>query len=446
MESKITTKEKLSFALANLGNIPVQAVIGSYLLIFYTNVVGLDPAACATLFLVARILDGINDPFVGYCIDHLPNTKMGHFRPPLMIGSILCALNFLLLWFGPLMAPVGKLAIAYVSYLLIGVIFPIMDISLNSLLPVITEDMNERNSLSSLKGLVYMAGSLVFNMVIPMILGDTSNKVGYVKVILVAVVIILAGSLLGGAGMKERVKPQAGPKYGIKDLFHILTMKPVWATFLAMLSYYVGMYMINTTNAYFFTYILGNLQLASIASLISAVMMFPAMGCSAKLIQKQGKKKVFIMGLIMYAVFPLIRLTNVTNVPLLMIATALSGFGMGFVMPLTYGMQADNTDYVEIRTGQRAEGAVASLASFVTKCAMGIGGAIPGYILAAAGFSQSLAEQSASVNDIIIACTIWIPAIIVVFGAIIMSVFYPLTRESLKQQNEQISKLRNSEN
>ena len=54
------------------------------------------------------------------------------------------------------MAPSGKLAIAYVSYILLGVLFPVMDISLNSLLPVMTEDMNERNSLSSVKGLAYV--------------------------------------------------------------------------------------------------------------------------------------------------------------------------------------------------------------------------------------------------------------------------------------------------
>lgn len=71
-------KEKFSYVLANLGNVPVQAILGSYLLIFYTNIVGLSPAACATLFLIARIVDGLNDPIVGFIIDHRKPTKMGH--------------------------------------------------------------------------------------------------------------------------------------------------------------------------------------------------------------------------------------------------------------------------------------------------------------------------------------------------------------------------------
>lgn len=70
-QDKIKMREKLSFAMANFGNIPVMTLINGYLLIFYTNICGLSPAACATLFLIARFLDAINDPLVGFMIDHL---------------------------------------------------------------------------------------------------------------------------------------------------------------------------------------------------------------------------------------------------------------------------------------------------------------------------------------------------------------------------------------
>ncbi len=98
-QDKIKMREKLSFAMANFGNIPIMTLINGYLLIFYTNICGLSPAACATLFLIARFLDAINDPLVGFIIDHLPTRKMGHFRPTLILGTILCSVNFLLLWF-----------------------------------------------------------------------------------------------------------------------------------------------------------------------------------------------------------------------------------------------------------------------------------------------------------------------------------------------------------
>ena len=93
VEDKVTMKEKIGYGLANIGNIPITALASAFLLIFYTNVVGLSPASCATLFLIARIFDGLNDPFIGYFIDHLPNTRYGHFRPPLVVGTILCSIK-----------------------------------------------------------------------------------------------------------------------------------------------------------------------------------------------------------------------------------------------------------------------------------------------------------------------------------------------------------------
>jgi GPH family glycoside/pentoside/hexuronide:cation symporter/glucuronide carrier protein len=90
--------EKVSFFLANAGNIPVMILLSSYLLLFYTDVVGLNPVAIGTLFLIARVLDGLSDPINGYIIDHLPRSKWGRFRPYLFIGALVTALNFLLVW------------------------------------------------------------------------------------------------------------------------------------------------------------------------------------------------------------------------------------------------------------------------------------------------------------------------------------------------------------
>ena len=280
--------EKVAYGSLNIGNIPIMSLINGYLLIFYTNICGMDPKACATLFLIARILDALNDPLVGFCIDRMPNTRFGHFRPTLIAGTILCSLNFLLLWFGPMMVPSGKLVIAYISYLLIGVMFPIMDISLNSLLPVMTTDMNERQKLSAIKGFVYMAGAVVLGIVAPLVLGDTSNRNGYIALIVGATIIIFVCSILGTLGVKERVTKQAGAaSYTIKDLFRILTQKPVLISFIAVLVFTIGNNVQSTVTAYFFTYIIGDLTLSSVASLLSFVGLIITTVLSVKAVQKK---------------------------------------------------------------------------------------------------------------------------------------------------------------
>ena len=433
-QDKIKMREKLSFAMANFGNIPVMTLINGYLLIFYTNICGLSPAACATLFLIARFLDAINDPLVGFMIDHLPTRKMGHFRPTLILGTILCSANFLLLWFGPMLSTSGKLAIAYVSYILLGVLFPVMDISLNSLLPVMTEDMKERNSLSSIKGLAYVIGALVIGVAAPLILGDTSNKQGYINLVLIMTAVIFFFSIIGTMGVKERVKPQMENSYSVKELFKILSQKPVYITFLAVLLYSIGSNIVNAANTYFYTYIFEDLTLASIITLITCVAVFPATMVIGNLIGRFGKKKMYAIGLALAGLAPIIRLLDVRSIPLLIVSVLIAGIGAGFAAPLNYGIQADNTDYIVVSMGIRAEGAVASLSSFVSKCAMGIGGAIPGYLLQLAGFDSKAAVQNDDVINVIVLCVLILPAIVNVVAIVIFSKGYPITKEKLNEQ------------
>ena len=420
---KIGLKEKISFAFANMGNIPVTALVNSFLLIFYTNVVGLDPAACATLFLIARILDGVNDPIVGYVVDHFPNTKHGHFRVTLMIGSFLCALNYLLLWFGPMMATGFKLGIAYISYLLLGILFPVMDISLNSLLPVMTSDARERDKLSGLKGTIYLLGSLAVGVVGPLVIGDTSKSGGYIALVAGAAVIIFLFSFIGAWGVKERIKAAPGQSYSIKDLYRIITKKPVLVIFLASLLYTTSSYVSSTVSTYNYIYIIGDFSMMSAISMVTVVAMFPGIILSGILSTRIGKKYTYVIGLLACLCFPMLRLINVVSIPVLII-------------------QADNTDYVELETGKRAEGAIASLSSFVTKCGMGLGGALPGYILAAAGFQKDAAVQTETVKSAIILCCTWIPFVLAIVAAALIITLYPLTKEKLEEQNRKITEIR----
>lgn len=444
-QDKIKMREKLSFAMANFGNIPIMTLINGYLLIFYTNICGLSPAACATLFLIARFLDAINDPLVGFIIDHLPTRKMGHFRPTLILGTILCSVNFLLLWFGPMLSTSGKLAIAYVSYILLGVLFPVMDISLNSLLPVMTEDMKERNSLSTIKGLAYVIGALVIGVAAPLILGDTSNKQGYINLVLIMTAVIFFFSIIGTMGVKERVKPQMENSYSVKELFKILSQKPVYITFLAVLLYSIGSNIVNAANTYFYTYIFEDLTLASIITLITCVAVFPATMVIGNLIGRFGKKKMYAIGLALAGLAPIIRLLDVRSIPLLIVSVLIAGIGAGFAAPLNYGIQADNTDYIEVSMGIRAEGAVASLSSFVSKCAMGIGGAIPGYLLQLAGFDSKAAVQNDDVINVIVLCVLILPAIVNVVAIVIFSKGYPITKEKLNEQTYLLREKRSKE-
>ncbi len=442
---KVRFSEKIGYIMANLGNIPIITFVSSFLMLFYTNVVGLKPVQVATLFLIARIIDAVNDPIVGYLIDHTPAGRMGKFRKTLMIGSILCGLNYLLLWFGPVWMPGIKLFIAYISYLLIGVTFPVMDISLNSLLPVMTDDLKERNTLSTLKGLFYMLGAMAFSIIAPIVV-STGELKAYYALVFVIVVFVISFSVAGALLVKENIAVPSdnSEKYKFRDIFKIFSVKPVLYTFLAIFIGGTGQMMYNASNSYYFTYIFNDLGKMSLVMVASMVGILPAMGTSQLWIAKFGKKRLFTISFLLITIGFLARLISLTSIPVAMTGSIISGFGIGFFMPLTYSLIADNTNYVEYTKNIRAEAVIASLSSFTAKFSQGIGGAVPGYILAATGFSASASAQNQSTITGIVIAGVILPAIIVFAGGLIFASGYNLTSEKLVQINDELIRRHNA--
>ena len=231
--TKIGIIEKIGFALTNLGNIPIMTLLNTYLLIFYTDVVGIDPAIVGTLFLISRLLDGVSDPLLGFLIDRFPRTKIGKYKPILIAGSLICCINYLLVWFSPLLFEGQKILAISFSYILLGITFDLMDIPLNSLIPVLTTQESERNVLSSIKGISYTVGPTLLNIAAPLILANNSSKIsGYLILIVGTVIVVAFFTIVGTLTLKERVIEQTEPSkskkkhYSIKDALKILKIKP----------------------------------------------------------------------------------------------------------------------------------------------------------------------------------------------------------------------------
>ncbi len=439
---KIRIGEKISYAMIILGGIPLMTVISSFLMIFYTNVVGLDPAKVATLFLIARICDGISDPLMGIAVDRLPRTKMGRVRPALIFGSIICGINYLLLWFGPAWIPAGKMVVVYLTYLLLGFTFDIMDIATGSLLPVMTSDQKERTSLSTIAGAVQMVGAIAISIAAPLIIGNVNEINGYYTLIGIVLLMVLIGPVLGTFGVRERVLPQSDQKYTVRELLNILKLQPVLVFFLYNLLYNIGSTLVATSNAYFFTYVTNNLDALAGVSGMSMVGLIPGILISGILTNKLGRKNIALIGMAIVAVSPLIRYIDVMNLTIMMISSAIGGIGIGFIMPSRIGINADNVDYIEYVTNQRAEGASASVSSFAVKCASGVGGALPGYVLALYGFEKAAAVQAPAVVNGIIFLNILLPVIFYAVTFIIFALFYPITRKKMAEITAQLTSRR----
>lgn len=389
---KFITKKNIAYLFINMGNIPIMTVIGSFLAVYYVDILRMNEYAVGTMFLIARIFDGINDPIIGGMIDRIPGNKLKKFNRTLVVGSVVCAINYIILWLGPAFACSNlKMSIAYISYLFLGITFPIMDISLNSLLPVLGKDREERESLSSIKVIGYGIGTVMIEIIIPIILsrfGTTVNVYSYIVFGIVAIVIAFTAG--GACGLKNTVcvanmNLVNKEIKGISSFISIFTEKNVWGTFLSGLFFYTANAMLAVSNTYYTIYYLGDVKYLVYITIATYALEILVVLFVSIFTRKWGIKKVFIIGLLISGIGLFMRFVPCSNVKnsfiALLISSAIYGLGYGFVMILFYSIQAENVDTVYKQTGFQAEGTIAALMSMINKIGKGIGGALPLYIL-----------------------------------------------------------------
>ena len=125
--NKLSFREKYSYGIGALGKDLVYAIVSSYLMIYFTDLVGLSPAFVGTLFLLVRLWDAINDPVMGMIVDNT-RTKWGKFRPWILIGTIMNAVILIFLFKRPNLEGTSLYVYYSIIYTLWGMSYTVMDI------------------------------------------------------------------------------------------------------------------------------------------------------------------------------------------------------------------------------------------------------------------------------------------------------------------------------
>ena len=447
-ESKgiLTFKEKFAFFLANMGNIPLMTLLGGFLLIFYTDIVGLNAGLIGTLFLVSRVFDGVNDPIMGYVVDHLPRTKMGRFRLYLIIGTVITSAIFLAMWLGPSLASEGKAVIAFITYILFGFAFDLMDIPLNSMISVMSDRDADRNALANIKGFAYALGGIGFTIiVVPFVSSFPTQSQGYHYLIVFATAFVMIFSILGTLGIKERIYPVKEEKYSFREVVKIIGSKPVFSHFINTLLLQIGNGMMQGTQIFFFTYVLNRPDLFPVTGGSYLLGTFSAVALTPWMARKFGKKATKTYANILSVLGFLVLFFLPADQPFLFILVIfLMAPGMGINQVLVYSIQADNTDYIEWKNGYRAEGAIASVNSFIIKSGLGVGSALGAYVLALVNYVPNQVQTQQTIRGLY-----WnnfmIPALLGIVALFVWIRFYPLNKAKTEEMMDELHRLRSEE-
>ena len=438
-KNMVSNKERFGYSLGDVASNLTFTLVTTYLMFFYTDVVGLAPAVVATLFLVARIWDAINDPIMGIVVDKT-DTKWGKCRPWFLWLAIPYGIIAILTFTVPDLSMNGKIIYAYVTYIGLGMIYTGINIPYSAILPSLTSNVQERTEVNAVRMIMAMIGGLIVNMLtMPMVnaLGNGNNEKGFQMTMIIFASIAVVLFLITFASTKERVNFKQDKKQTVRDGFKAIKGNLPWLiSLLINFVFWVGMTMKTGTIVYYMIYNIGREDMIPLVMLSITAGMLPAIALSPALSKLvKGKRNTMIVGNIIAIIGTLIMFAAGTNnIGLLIAGNVIGSFGVGFTAGVLFAVMADTVDYGEWKSGIRAQGLLYAASSFGVKLGMGIGGALSAAILGDVGYIAGTQQTEAALAGIRFNI-IWMP-IIAYIVAIVLLLFYKLDKEQDQMQYE----------
>ena len=445
-------RDKVGYMFGDFGcNMSFQ-LITAYLMLFVTQGLGISPIGWATIVIIAKIFDAINDPIIGAIVDSTRPSRIGKFKPWIFWGSFAIAITTTLLFVDVSSFPyASKFAYVLVMYMVWSIAYTAANVPYGSLNAVLTDDPGQRASLSSLRSIGAGVAMLPIMIAMPLIVYNEGGSIKpgvFVWVAMVAGVVGILGFMLTVFLTEERlVKTTGRVKFNyLATLKGFFKNRAILALCLASFAQLVFILTYSITFPLVFQFYFRNTKLISVASVL---LMFPMMlfiPFISKLSVRFGTKEISAMPNILSIIvlmvmlfLPFPRTDGGAWMYTIMYMVAM--LGGGTFMLTTWSMVADAVDSQEIATGRREEASVYATYSLARKIAQGVGASLVALLLSAVGYmtegmSQSeLVEYNSSegVSMGILRLSILLPLIGFVVVFLVMTFMYNLSKKKVME-------------
>ena len=445
MLQKLSISEKFGYGLGDLAaNFVFQAVMALQL-DFYVNTYGLSAAAAGTMFLVVGLGSALFNPVMGVIADRTA-TRWGRFRPWLLWTSFPFGIIGILTFTTPHISPGGKLIYAWCTYLLLRLIYAANNVPYSSLTAVMTDDPDERNSITSYRQFfANSAGFIVGALAVPMVkyFGGNDSALGYQLTMGSFLVLSIVLFLIAFAVSKERIQPDVAQKTSVaRDLGDLIHNGSWIALFLATVFYFTALLIRGNVMLPYFENLAGNRLLFSWLNGFGLVALLIGVTFSTALVKKWGKRTVFFWSMVLTGLCTaaLYLLQPSAIVPIISLEVVRQ-FIYGLSGPVLWSMMADVADYGEWKTGRRATGTVISATVFALWVGVALGGAIAAWLLSLFGYVSDAKVQTAHAQ-LGLRLTPSVFAGLAFLGAAVCLYFYPITRELNHKIAEELAERR----
>ncbi|GAA5058733.1 glucuronide carrier protein [Thermocatellispora tengchongensis] len=424
---KLRRIQVIGYGAGDAGNNLAFSLTSMFLLVYYTDVVGLSPAAVGTMFLIVRIWDALADILAGRLVDRT-QTRWGKFRPYILFGAVPLLLLNVATFHVPEMSSGAELAYAYVTYALLGLAYSLVNIPYGSLATAMTQEPRERARLAAARGV----GVAVIILILVLVISPALQGGGDLQGTLTAVTWIFA---VAGAAMylftfltsKEAV-PRAVARVTLRQTVAAMRgNRPLLMLCASALVYLTGMSSLTAVGVYYARDVLGDPSLFIVLTVVTTAELFVVAPLAPVLVARIGKRRAYVLsGGLSVAGGLGVFLAPADPVALPIFFWAVAGLGTALVNTLMWALEADTVEYGEWRSGVRTEGATYAVFSFTRKLGQALGAAAGAYALALGGYAAQAAQQSEGALTAIRFAAGAAPAVTALLAIAIMW-FYPLT-------------------
>ncbi|MCF7627012.1 glycoside-pentoside-hexuronide (GPH):cation symporter [Holdemanella sp. SCCA2] len=447
-------KDKIGYMFGDFGNDFTFILSSSFMLKFYTDVMGIHAAVVGVLMMAARFVDAFTDVAMGQIVDRSKPTKDGKFKPWLrrMCGPVAIS-SFLVFQSGFANMPyLFKVVWMIVTYILWGSIFyTSINIPYGSMASAISADAKDRASLSTWRSIGSTLAGLGIGVGTPLFAYETVNGntilSGNRMTIIAGVFSVMAVIcyMLCFKLATERVEvPQNNTKFNFGDLMKsLVTNRSLIGIIAAAILLLLVMLTMQGMNAYLFPNFYGNVAAQSVAALAgSLVMLVVCAPLATKLSAKYGKKELAIGSCLFGAVVYLICwVLKPENPYTYVVFYVVANIGVGFFNMVIWAMITDVIDDAEVKNGVREDGTIYSVYSFARKIGQALSSGMIGALLSVIGYSAATAFNPEVVNGIF-NMTCIIPAIGFVGIALVLMFLYPLSKNRVEANVLELKKRR----
>lgn len=441
--------DKLGYMFGDFANDFTFLLSSSFLLKFYTDVMGVKGSVVGIVMMVARFVDAFTDVGMGRICDRSKTTKNGKFKPWIlrMCGPV-ALMSFLMYQSSLANMSMGfKIGYLVVTYILWGSVFyTSVNIPYGSMASAISENPSDRQSLSTFRTMGGVLAGAIITAGLPMIIYE-NNIINGRKFTIVAGACSVGAIicyLLCYAMVTERVivEPDADTLKNnnvgvmLKNAFSNRALISIIVASIVML---LAQLTLQSMSNYVFPNFYHNAKAITAGTGVMGVSMILSAVLAKPVSNKIGKAELGAIASIFGGLMSLLAFfIRPSNVWVFIVIQSFTWLGLGMFQMIAWALITDVIDYSEIRNGIREDGSVYALYSFARKLGQAASAGLSGVLLDMVGYSQQTQFDTDVVNGIFNITTL-VPAIGFIVLGLVLYFWYPLHK---KQVDENVEKLR----